>query len=255
MDRFKDLSANLHKKIKSLADKKGRKKHKLFLVEGLKLCRELLNSEYVAKYFVVSTKANEAEIELAEKFAAIDAPVYKAKKNQYDKICDAKTPQEILAVAETRKDKINPKDNFVALDGVSDPGNVGTILRAADWFGIKQAILNKDCADLYNPKTVRSSMGSIFRMSVAETKDLASSIKSDLKNVEIYGASLSAEKNLDDIRPRKPFGIVLGNESKGVRKEIASLLNGEFKIKGAGRAESLNVSVAAGIIFHHFSKI
>ncbi len=248
------ISQRLKKFIKSLHQKATRDENELFVAEGEKLAEELLASEYLAEFIVVRESSAINIVELADQFSERGVPVYIAPKHQFDQLCDTKTPQGIIAVVNNKEQAFYPKESFIALDGVADPGNVGTIIRTADWFGIKQIIVGNECADGFGPKTVRSSMGSIFRVSVHYTDNLADYLKSKFKSVKLFGADSNAETLIGKVKPTKQFGLVFGNESKGISSEVSSALSSTFKIEGIGEAESLNVAVSVGISLYHFTK-
>lgn len=246
------ISQKLSKLIRSLHLKKFRDQNELFIAEGEKLCSELLKSDYMPE-MVILRDSPTPEIEaLAAEFSEMNIPVYTSPKNQFDILTDTKTPQGILAVVNYHNDEIIPDGPFIALDGISDPGNVGTIIRTADWFGVKQIILGRDSADKYNPKAVRSTMGSLFRCSVVSHYDLASLIEENFPEHQIFGATLKAEAILGQIKHSEKYGLVFGSESHGITKEVLSIVTNEFKINGFGSAESLNVAIAAGISLYQF---
>lgn len=248
------IGQRLRKFIKSLHHKQARDENGLFVAEGEKLVEELLNSTYQAEFIVVRESSSSSIIELADKFNEKGIPVYIAPKHQFDQLCDTKTPQGILAVVNSREQKVLSNESFVALDGVSDPGNLGTIIRSADWFGIKQVIIGNSGVDGLNPKTVRSTMGSIFRINVLYVDNLAEFLKKNFPKVKIFGADVNSENTISSIKPSKQFGIVFGNETNGISAEVKSILTNTFKIPGNGSAESLNVSVSVGIALYHFTK-
>lgn len=255
-DFIKPISANLKKMVASLRIKKKREENRLFTAEGEKLCRELIESSFKTELVVIRSSPIDDILALAGEFYKLNVPVYMARKKQFDGLCDTKTPQGILAVVnmEERGDTIN--EPFIALDGVSDPGNLGTIIRTADWFSIKHIILGENCADRFNPKVVRSTMGSMFRCRVSFKKDLASFVKEAATNggFEIYGATLETDHQIEDFKPAGKFGLVFGSEAHGISDPVKNELTKEFKIPGRGKAESLNVAVSVGISLFHFSK-
>ncbi len=251
---MKPLTQNLKKMISSLKLKKNREENRLFIVEGYKLCSELLNSIYTPEFLVLRSGAGEKLLELGEKFLKRDIPVYIARKQQFDGLTATKSPQGILAVAGIVDTAEKIEGPFLALDGVSDPGNLGTIIRTADWFGFRNIMLGENSADKFNPKTVRSTMGSLFRCRISYHKNLASHIGDYYKEYEIYGAALDGELSLENCRPQSDrFGIVLGNEANGITPPVMKILDKKFLIPGFGGAESLNVAVSAGISLYHFS--
>lgn len=247
------ISQRLKKLIKSLHQKQFRDENGLFLVEGEKLAHELLKSDFHPELILIKDSPSSEIIDCIEKFAQNGTPVYTAPKHQFDQVCDTKTPQNILAVVNIKHRDMLPEEPFIALDGISDPGNVGTIIRTADWFGFKQVILGKDCADLFNPKTVRSTMGGIFKVRLKYENELANYLKEYFPKHKIFGASAHAKKTLQDLKSVKKYGLVFGSEAHGFSEQVKSVINDEFVIEGKGKTESLNVASAASIAMYHFS--
>ena len=170
-------------------------------------------------------------------------------------ITDVLNPQGILAVVE-KKSKTNMidynQDIILVLDGIQDPGNIGTILRTVDSIGLKQIILSDKCADIYNPKVVRSTMGAIFRVNAIESNELIETLNEIKKNnFEIVSTDLKTEHNIYDI-DYKNIAIVIGNEANGVSEEILKISDKKIKIPMLGKTESLNASVATGIILYEY---
>ena len=144
------------------------------------------------------------------------------------------------------------EDIILALDGIQDPGNLGTILRTADSVKLKQIIVTKNTADSYNPKVVRSTMGAILRIKIIETENLAKTLKEAKKNkFKIVATSLDTNESIYDISYNKKV-IVIGNEANGVSKEIQELADNRVKIPMLGKTESLNASVATGIMLYEY---
>ena len=156
------------------------------------------------------------------------------------------TPNKFLAVAEIKENEalLNNCDIYLALEGIKDPGNLGTIIRIADWYNIKQIVCSEDCADIYNPKVVQASMGSIFRVQVNYCD-----IKEYVKNssTTIYASVLDGE-DFRKIDFKKPATILIGNESEGLSPGLKMLADHQISITRYGKAESLNAAVASGII-------
>jgi TrmH family RNA methyltransferase len=247
------ISQRLRKLIKSLHQKQFRDENDMFLAEGEKICSELYKSDYGADLIVIKDSPTSEIVNLVDKYAAKGIPIYTAPKHQFDQMCDTRTPQGILAVVTKKELNIDSDKPFVMLDGVSDPGNMGTIIRTADWFGIDQIIIGNEAVDQYNPKTVRSTMGSLFRTKVFYQDDLAAFIKDVFADHDLYAATLRAKKSMQSIEPGEKFGLVLGSESKGISKKLSRLVKNKFRIEGGGKTESLNVGIALGIILYHFS--
>ena len=170
-------------------------------------------------------------------------------------LTDVKTPQGILAVI-TKKNANNEidytQDIIIALDGIQDPGNLGTILRTVDSANLKQIIISKNSADSYNPKVVRSTMGAIFRVNIIEVDNLAETLKQVQKNkFEVVVTALDTTNNIYDIEYKNKV-IVIGNEANGVSKEVQDIADKKVKIPMLGKTESLNASVAASIIIYEY---
>lgn len=239
------ISKNEIKYIKSLKVKKYRLRGKQFIVEGAKNVLELLQSGYkVDKIICTELFHNAQEIQLKGYSCAIVA------EKTLNQLGTFKTNMNCLAVVEIPEINLGQIDlgkNVFVLDGVRDPGNLGTIIRTLDWFGFDQLICSKDSAELYNPKVINSSMGSFTRVKVAYL-DLVDFIKGC--GLPVLGAEMDG-KNLRDVNFDGPSVIVMGNESNGISKDVKQHLTGSVSIPRKGGAESLNVGVATGIIAAH----
>ncbi|MCS4302715.1 MULTISPECIES: TrmH family RNA methyltransferase [unclassified Chryseobacterium] len=240
------LTAHTIKVLQSLDKKKFRQKYNLFLVEGNKIICELFNSNFKVKE-ILSTDP--------QKLDRTDIPITHISENELKKISFLKTPKDSVAVCyldqqETWADK---KVQLV-LDGIQDPGNLGTIIRLADWFGIEQIICSEDTVDFYNPKVIQATMGSFTRVNIVYT-DLVEYL-SKTENVNI-GTDMDGENIYTFEKPEK-INLILGNEGNGMRPETEKLLQKCISIPRFGKSqstESLNVSMAAGIILGQlFSK-
>ncbi len=248
------ISQRLKKLIRSLHQVQFRDQNDLFLAEGLTLARELLVSDFVAELIVIKDSPSSDVIEVVDIFADQGIPIYSAPKHQFDQMCNTKTPQGILTVVNKRDSNVIANEPFIALDGISDPGNVGTILRTADWFGFQQVILGRNCADQYNPKVVRASMGSIFRQQIIHNAELPDFIKDNFKKFRLYGASLDGDKALKKLRAPAKYGLIFGSETHGISANLKQMIDSLFRIEGIGKSDSINVAIAAGISLYHFSK-
>ena len=176
-------------------------------------------------------------------------------ENVFKYISEVKTPQGILAVIEKNNKDIEidyNHDIIVALDDVQDPGNLGTILRTVDSIGLNQIIVSKGTADCYSPKVVRSTMGAIFRVKIIECENLEETLKDIRKHrFEIVVTSLQTKNTIYDIDYKNKV-IVIGNEANGVEKNIQDMADKKVKIPMLGKTESLNASVATGIILYEY---
>ena len=232
--------------MKSLHQKKFRKEHGLFLIEGKKPVEEALQSNFKLHSLyscdaAFIEKFNQGILVNSKDMAMISA---------------LNTPSDYLAVLQVPE--FNPtsfiSNKQILLDGISDPGNMGTILRTADWFGFDEIICSEDTVELYNPKVVQSTMGSLFRVKVIYT-DLTKYIETITeKGFEIAGADLDGVNAFEYQFPEKA-ALVIGSESHGIRPNIESLLTQKVHIPGAGNAESLNAGIAAGILLSCWFKI
>ncbi|MBW0177843.1 RNA methyltransferase [Sediminibacterium sp.] len=232
------LSKNELKYIQSLCQKKQRTAERLFLAEGVKLAAELLDAGYPVKK-IYAVEEWEAPV--------TSVPVTRIPLFELEKISSLQTPNQVLLIAEQQEPAGEPvlKNNFtLVLDGIQDPGNLGTIIRIADWFGINQVIASKDTAELYNPKVIQATMGSFLRVKTWY-RDLETILAQ--KQVPVYGALLNG-KSMYSIESVKEGILVIGNESKGIRETVLPLINQAITIPRMGKAESLNAAVATGIL-------
>ena len=230
-----------NKKVKewtSLKEKKERDKTNTFLIEGDHLLKEAMKHHLVIE--VITTEEADYEV-----------PTFHVTKKVMEKITNQVTPPKVIAVTKKLEEKaINGP--VLILDGIQDPGNLGTILRTADSIGLTQILVSKGTADCYNPKVVRSTMGAIFRVKIIECEDLVKTLKEIKKHkFEIVVSSLQTDNSIYDINYHKKV-IVIGNEANGVKKEIQDLADKKIKIPMLGKTESLNASVATGIILYEY---
>ena len=236
------LSKTKAKYIKSLQLKKNRDKEKNFFVEGEKSVLEFINSD-----FEVILLAGTAEFYDQNDLPAKSFEKFLAKKEELSSIGTLKTNNAAVAVfAKRNLPDLSPGSDGVilALDGINDPGNLGTIIRTADWFGINRVILNDDSVDPYNPKVISASKGSLSRVEVFN-QSLSSFL--DQYGGEVLAADMTGTP-LQEIEPITSGVIIMGNESHGISKQVAGYVTRKITIPPLGEAESLNVGVATGII-------
>ncbi len=240
------ISKNQLKLLRALGQKKQRKAHGLFLVQGEKNVLELANSTLgVKQVFATAEFLAEYRAELGG-FECIEASL-----DELTKASTLVSNNAAIAVVEIPSVEI-PKAQglMIALDGVSDPGNLGTIIRVADWYGIKHIVASTDCADPYNPKTISATMGSFGRVTVSQL-DLPRYLEQS--NLPVYGAFLEGESvHKTDFAAE---GILLmGSESHGIREHAAKFVTNKITIPAFGGAESLNVAMATGIILDNLRR-
>jgi len=225
----------------------------MFLVEGNKLVDELLSSNFKVENILVTDLWIEKFPEMASRLPFYDI----ISQKQMEQISCMVTAPGILATAHTPYYNISPSDAenefIIALDGINDPGNLGTIIRTADWFGIKKIVCSHDCADAWQAKTIQSTMGSIFRIEIMETdlkEFISASQHLSISLTPIYGALMEGENIFTKKIEKKNGVIIIGSESHGIRQDVLPLVTSPIHIPRAkgSKTESLNASVAAAII-------
>ena len=240
-----ELSKNQIKLIKSLDQKKQRNKQQLFVAEGKKVVKELLSSTFKLEKLFVTTDVEELFSEV---------PYQLISDSEFKKISSLKTPNGVLALFNIPEPKqIKTKGLIVALDAINDPGNLGTIIRLCDWFGVEQLVCSENTVDCYNSKVVQSTMGSLSRLQISYVsleKYLRESelpmFCADMNGDNVYSAELPSEGIL-----------VMGNEANGVSSEIEELCTDKLMIPRFGKlkeTESLNVATATAILLSEFKR-
>lgn len=233
------LSRNQIKFIQSLKQKKFRLQHQLFVVEGEKIVNDFLNSDWKTEQ-IFATKDWEGD--------AVEVSI-----KELERISSLKTPNKVLAIIKMPQGKSVISGNIVlALDSVKDPGNLGTIIRLADWFGIQHIICSQNCVELYNPKVVQATMGSLCRIQVQYLN-----LKSTLENMTDYTicAAVMYGKSIFSVEKSEKRIVLMGNESHGISTELLELAHQKVTIPKSknSQAESLNVANACGIILAQLS--
>lgn len=246
----------LIKEIKKLKDKKHRDINHQFIVEGIKMVGEAIEEGADISCIVVCEDCiNDGSLDKKLLYEIAKFKCIYVTEKIFNTISDVTNPQGILAVInQNLKDtEIDYSSDFiVVLDGIQDPGNLGTILRTVDSANLKQIIVSKETADSFNPKVVRSTMGGIYRVNVIRSENLVETIKKIKQNgFEIVVTSLDAQESIYDISYSKK-AIVIGNEANGVSKEIQNLADKKVIIPMLGKTESLNAGVAAGIMIYEY---
>jgi len=239
----------------SLTNKKHRVEEAKFLVEGIKLIKEALDFGFYCEAVFHTAKINQAEEEfilsLQNKFSKIE----EVRSDDLGRLTDAKTPQQVVAVFQD--DKINKEiigSLIVALENINDPGNLGTIIRNCDWFGIQTIILSNNCAEIFSPKVIRSSAGSVFHINILEEDDFYMRLSNLKENdYKILTADLSGENIYSFEKPRN-IVLVLANETHGPTEELLNLCDTKITIPKKGQAESLNVGNASAVILAELTR-
>jgi TrmH family RNA methyltransferase len=238
------INKNELKYIQSFVHKKQWAQESVFMVEGPKLVAELLNSDWIIEKIYATVAWADKQTDPSLNIQIVD-------DFELEKMTQLQKPNQVIALVEKKlyRNPLEFKGQFtLVLDGVQDPGNMGTIIRTADWFGCTQIIVSEDSANLYNPKVIQSTMGSFLRVRVA-AMDIAT-VMGDV-NLPVYGALLAGSSIYETKFTKEGF-LVIGNESKGIRPEINSMVTQAISIPKFGAAESLNAAVATGIILSHW---
>ena len=246
----------LIKHIRKLKDKKYRDESNEYVVEGVKLVEEAVKENAKIKQIIVcedTTRTYEIPTHIMLEIAKYEC--ISVSDKIFNIITQVTNPQGIMAIIEknAQNAKIDyTQDIIVVLDDVQDPGNLGTILRTVDSIGLNQIIVSKGTADAFNSKVVRSTMGAIFRIKIIEVENLVQEIKEMRKHhFKLMVTSLQTKNSIYDIDFNKKI-IVIGNEANGVSKEIQDMADEKAKIPMLGRTESLNASVAAGVVMYEY---
>jgi len=245
------LSNSDHKLITSLEKKKYRKLHQLFTIEGERLILEAVHSKvlvkqvYITDEFIAKPQHNSLIDLIAENSIVTNA----INEREMKSICDTLSPSGILAICEIPKsrdiDSIN-SNNWLYLDEITDPGNLGTLLRSADWFGVRNVALSENCVDAFNTKVLRSGMGSHFRLNLFTNISLKNFTNT---SHTIIGAFQDGESmNQVEIKPLTPWVLVIGNEAHGITTINMDHINLKVTIPKIGSGESLNAAIAGSIL-------
>lgn len=240
------LSRNEVKYIQSLRQKKNRGGERVFVAEGVKIVAELLQAGFAIKKIYAIKDWIDQNSSVKNAILIND--------DELKKISNFETPNKVLAVIYQKEQYAIPGlENKITLvlDGIQDPGNLGTIIRTADWFGVENIIASNDTADIYNAKVVQATMGSIARINIFYT-DLTSFLST--QKILICGAALDGE-DISNAKKLNECLLVIGNESKGIRNDIQPYIQKRISILKTGNAESLNAAVATGIILWKLNEL
>lgn len=247
------ITSNSNAQVKRLLQlqkkSKARNEEQIFLVEGLRMFSEV-PAERVQKVYISESLYNKKKHELnLEKFS-----VEILSDSVFQYVSDTKTPQGILCIVEQKKyhieDLLNiANPHFMVLDNLQDPGNLGTIVRTAEGAGVDAVFLSKESVDIYNPKTIRSTMGSIYRMPVIYVDDLLELLNIfKQRGIKSYAAHLDGKNSYDKENYQSGTAILIGNEGNGLRDEVADSADVWVQIPMQGKVESLNAAIAASIL-------
>lgn len=260
MDKISKAQVKL---VRCLQQKKYRDESGLFVAEGEK-CVEELRKGFELEYYITESGKVKGEIEKQEGSCALLATA-----TEIEQMSGLRTPQGVIGVFRKSPQpsviSYQPSDLVLALDGVQDPGNLGTIIRTCDWFGVHDIICSKDTADCYNPKVVQATMGALARVRVHYTDlpQMLSALSHQYSDLMIYGTILEGDDMYEVLTPsavrHQPSGIiVMGNEGNGITQEVRRLITHPIRIpnypKDAETSESLNVSIATAVVLAEFRR-
>jgi TrmH family RNA methyltransferase len=240
------ISLQKIKWLRSLRNKKIRDNLSAFVLEGEKIVKELVEQFPEKISFILASEDIYIEMGLNRFDNAFVGSI-----SEFEKVTSLNSAPKVIAVASKLDEKeIKTDQRILVLDGIQDPGNLGTIIRTADWFGFDQVVCSENTVDLYNQKVIQASMGSIFRVNVVY-RNLPDFLRN--LNCPIYGALLQGE-DLNSFNSSEIHVLVLGSEGKGISNEVLPLISNPISIMGSGNAESLNVGIATGIFLHYWSR-
>ena len=257
------------KNIRKLKEKKYREEQKLYVVEGIKLVKEAIQENADIDTIIISVGADaytrhidavKGRALTASKSVHLDIEninnyncIY-VTENVFKYVSNVENPQGLMALIKiSEEDTIDYNEDLIlVLDGIQDPGNLGTIIRTADSVGLKQIIVSRDTVDSFNPKVVRSTMGAVYRVKIIRSDNLLVTLKMIKENgFKVYATDLKTDNNIYNIELNKT-AIIIGNEANGVSKEIIETVENKVKIPMLGKTESLNASVATGVILYEY---
>ena len=253
--------------LKNLSQKKHREKEGVFLVEGWRSIEEVCTalSEIEILVYTKDVKENERYASVLLSAGKKSKELLEVSPTEFALIADTVAAQGVAAVVkklsigfDTELEKLMMKDRafVIALDQIADPGNLGAIIRTSDWFGVEAILLSKNCVELYNPKVVRSTVGSIFHLPILDCSDAVESFADVLEGMQksgfmLFGAEVSGDTDVrTNVWPKKSV-LVIGNEARGISPEIAKMLDKHIAIPKFGKSESLNAGVAAAVFLSH----
>ena len=242
------LSINKLKWIRNLHSKKFRDSEGYFIAEGEKILAEILEFAPASIFLIVCTQESLEKIKQRDPF-----DIFIASPSEFERVSLLKSPQGILVVLKntlSEEKLLDQNKSTLVLDNIQDPGNLGTILRTADWFGINQIYCSLNTVDCFNPRVVQASMGSLFRL-IINYGDLSEFLSK--QTLPIYGALLEGESCFKG-KIKESAILIIGNEGNGISKEIITKIQHPITIPRTGNGESLNVAVACGILLSQWTK-
>ncbi len=248
---IRPLSAAKVRYYRKLHQKKYRRQEGLFIVSGRRAVDEIMASPLEVENLLVDARGHPGH------YRGYDGPMYSVSTQELKTISDVQTPQEVAAIVripQTLFDETRPEGHLLYLERINDPGNLGTIIRTAAWFGWKHLLLSHDSTDPYQPKTVRATAGMIGYVDIISDCRTSTLQVLKEKGYTLWGTDVNGGKDLKSINPRGRHLVMLGSEAHGLTGQAGALADSRLYIKRQGHGESLNMAMAAGIIMHHFSR-
>lgn len=258
-ERFPPLTEKEFKTARSLREKKYREAAVAFLIEGVRLCEEALSAGQRIRRVIVTQAAmtNSRVVGLVQACQQKNIPISLAESAKFESLSDETTPSGIAFIVEKSKaEQAMAVDAplILAVDALQDPGNLGAILRTADWFGVERVLLGTGCVDLYNPKVVRATMGAVFRLAIEENVALMNRLAEfSQQGYRLIATSSSANLSLSEVEPGRDI-LIIGSEAHGVNRELLQRADVTIAIPKLGSGDSLNAAVAASICLYHFTQ-
>lgn len=252
MQVIKSKDNNTLKEIKKLKEKKYRVENKKFIIEGFRFLEEGLKSDFIIdKLFIKESSLEKFKEKFYQYKDTFDEKLFIVSDNLFKSISGTENSQGVLAVINMKEEICTIKEGlYILVDKVQDPGNLGTIIRTAHSAGCNGIILSKDTVDLYNEKTLRSTMGSIFNIPIIYDENLVFTKELIKKGYNLVCSSLQTDKNFYEINLVDNAIIAVGNEGNGISDEVMNLATSKVKIPMLGNTESLNVAIAASIMIY-----
>lgn len=250
MVRIESKENSLFKDIKKLKEKKYRQQTGKYIIEGFRFVEEALKSNAEIEYIVIDEKVLSKGEQLISENTIGEAKIIVMNSSLFSQVVFTTTPQGIIAISKMKRTLLSEGEMFILVDKVQDPGNMGTIIRTAHAAGASGIILTKGTVDVYNDKTLRSTMGSIFYVPIIEDEDLSFIGSLKERGYKLLVSSLQGNKNFFEEDLSGKLIIAVGNEGSGVSDEVADLADMKVKIPMPGNAESLNVAVATSIMVY-----
>lgn len=254
MKAIQPLSKSKLSSLRKLLQKKYRAGSKKFLVEGLRTVEEVLASDWNTEMVLVTKSFADGHDQLLKQVIETNIPLYTITSRDIETMSDTEHAQGVVAIVHQKKYGVSFLEDVqsgivVAVDGITEPGNMGTIIRTCDWFGVNGVIVSTNSVELFNPKVVRATAGSIFHVPIATDVRLQSGLAHlKRKGFHLYVTALDDGIDVSKVAWAEKAVIVFGNEARGVSEEIRDLADTKVFVPRIGRAESLNVGVACGVV-------